>query len=104
MPGWVNSDRRQFLPPDWRQRREERFKIDGYRCTAILPQTGDRCMGPAEECDHIGKRTDHRIEMLRSLCSWCHAKKSSAEGARARQAKLDRNNMKFRRTEDHPSL
>lgn len=103
MPGWQNSDRRQFLPPNWPQLREQRFKIDGYRCTAMLSDD-TRCTGPAEECDHIGKRTDHRIEKLRSLCSWHHARKSSREGAMAKAKILRANSQKFRRTEAHPGL
>lgn len=104
MPGWQNSDRRDFLPANWEQLRQERFRIDGYRCTGKNDSDGSRCTGPAEECDHIGRRTDHRIEMLRSLCEWHHARKSSAEGARARHAILRANSQKFRRTEAHPGL
>lgn len=103
MPGWQNSDRRQFLPSDWEKRRQQRFQIDGFRCTARLSD-GSRCTGPAEECDHIGKRTDHRIEMLRSLCEWHHARKSSREGAIARAKILRENSQRFRRTEAHPGL
>lgn len=104
MPGWVNSDRREHLPKDWERRRQQRFAIDGYRCTAEM-NDGSRCPEPAEECDHINGRDQHDVHRdLRSLCSWHHAKKSSREGAQARARILRRNAQKFRRTEVHPSL
>ncbi len=104
MPGWVNSDRREHLPANWTKLREQRFKIDGYRCTAYMESDNTRCTGPAEECDHIGKRTDHRIQMLRSLCSWHHQRKSSREGAAAYNKIMRENRSRFRRTEEHPGL
>ena len=76
MPNWEGSDRRSFLPSNWPALRQKRFRLDGYQCTAKDANTGLRCTGPAEECDHIGDREDHRIEMLRSLCSWHHRLKT----------------------------
>lgn len=103
MPGWKNSDRRQHLPAGWGRLRERRFRMDGYRCTAV-DQYGNRCESPAEECDHIGSRDDHRIEMLRSLCTWHHGKKSGQQGAQAANAKRQQAASKFKRSEDHPGL
>lgn len=102
MPGWANSDRRERLPANWVSLRKQRFKFDGHQCTAIV--NGVRCPEPAEECDHHVRGDDHRLENLRSMCSWHHAKKSSAEGAQARAAKWRKNNSKFRRSEAHPGL
>lgn len=103
MPGWKNSNRREDLPSNWDAIRLQRFRIDGNRCTWTNVYD-ERCLGPAEECDHIGKRTDHRIEMLRSLCSHHHGIKSGQEGAAAKSAVWRENNSKFRRTEEHPGL
>lgn len=100
---WEGSDRRQELPPDWDTRRLRIFRRDGYRCTH-RDVYGERCTGPAEECDHIVPGGDHSDENLRSLCSWHHGKKSGAEGARAAYLNRKRHDRKFRRTEVHPGL
>lgn len=104
MPNWEGSDRRSLLPPNWAKLRQHRFRIDGYRCTGRDANTGQRCTGPAEECDHIGDREDHRLEMLRSLCGWHHGQKSGAEGARAVAKKRASVAKRFRREEVHPGL
>lgn len=99
---WETSDRRRFLPKDWDRLRAQRFEMDGHRCTFRDPDTRERCSAEAEECDHIGARTDHRLHMLRSLCSYHHAKKSSSEGRAALDAKRAIIDQRFRRTEPHP--
>lgn len=102
--GWETSDRRQHLPANWRAIRERRFKLDGYQCTALDANTDERCTGPAEECDHIGSRDDHSIEMLRSLCKWHHSQKTARQGARAAAARRKKMANRFRREEKHPGL
>jgi 5-methylcytosine-specific restriction protein A len=101
--GWETSDRREHLPSDWRELRQKRFEIDGFRCT-YENVYGERCPAPAEECDHIGNRNDHRIAMLRSLCKFHHGQKTSAQGALAAAAERRRHNSRFRREERHPGL
>lgn len=101
MPGWSSSNRRQELPPDWDAIRRKRFRDDDYRCRWENVY-GERCNGPAEECDHIVPGNDHSQDNLQSLCSFHHGQKSGAEGAAARSAIWRKNNQKFRRTEDHP--
>lgn len=104
MPGWQGSTRRQTLPPDWEQRRQRQFQLDGYRCTAILSDD-TRCTEPAEECDHKTNRWAHEPGVdLQSLCSWHHGKKSGREGQMARRKQLAKASQKFRRTEAHPGL
>ena len=103
MPGWAGSDRRSHLPADWEKIRAKRFQMDQYQCTAT-DIYGVRCLSPAEECDHIGSRDDHRLEMLRSLCTWHHGKKSGQQGAQAAARKRRQNGKKFLRTEGHPGL
>lgn len=103
MTGWQNSDRRQHLPSNWTTLRKQRFRMDGFRCTH-RNDAGQRCPSPAEECDHIGDRTDHRIEMLRSLCRYHHGKKTGAQGAWATHAVRRKNAQKFKRVEAHPGL
>ena len=100
---WEGSTRKESLPPNWQKLRAERFKIDGFRCTQ-RDVYGERCEEPAQECDHHGDRLDHRIQNLRSLCSWHHQKKSSRQGAQARYAKKRAFENKFRRTETHPAF
>ncbi len=102
--GWQGSDRLQRLPPDWKQRRARVFRRDGHRCTALDPQSGQRCPEAATDCDHIRPGDDHSDGNLRSLCAWHHQRKSSTEGGTARAAQWRRNDKKFRRTEQHPGL
>lgn len=78
--------------------------MDGFQCTALDANTGERCPAPAEECDHIGDRDDHRLKMLRSLCTYHHGKKSGGQGAAARAKAIAQNRNRFRRTETHPGL
>lgn len=98
---WAGSDRRESLPSNWDRLRKRRFRMDGYRCTAT-DAYGNRCTEPAEECDHIGDREDHRIDMLRSLCKWHHGKKSGSQGAAAARKKRQEIDKRFRRVETHP--
>jgi 5-methylcytosine-specific restriction protein A len=77
--------------------------MDGFRCT-YRNVYNERCDGPAEECDHIGDRDDHRVFMLRSLCTFHHGKKSGTQGAQAGAALRRKHNSRFRREERHPGL
>lgn len=103
MPNWQGSDRRQHLPSNWAHLRKQVFRRDGHQCTAKNAVTGERCTEPAEECDHLGDRDDHRLEMLTSLCAWHHAQKSGKQGADAWNKKRQEISNRFRRREDHPS-
>lgn len=98
---WTGSNRRAHLPADWSQRRAAVFKRDDYQCT--WQEYGERCLGAAEECDHIRRGDDHNLTNLRSLCKVHHARKSSAEG---RQAAGGRGQFKSnkRAPEAHPGL
>lgn len=105
MPNWQNSNRRQRLPSDWRDRRQKRLELDDYKCRWF--EHGQLCGRPATEVDHIKAMTDdHRIEALQSLCTYHHAIKSGREGAKARAAKyraaISKSKKKFRRDEPHP--
>lgn len=100
---WEGSDRRQELPPDWDKRRAFVFARDGHRCT-WRNVYGDRCDGPAEECDHIRPGNDHSYANLRSLCSYHHGKKSGAEGRQATARRRKEFDRRYRRVETHPGL
>lgn len=100
--GWEKSNRRFDLPKNWESLRKQVFARDGYRCTDEDARTGLRCSRPAEECDHLGKRTDHRLEMLTSLCTYHHSLKSASQGAAASQRNRERISQRFRRTEREP--
>lgn len=99
--GWETSDRREHLPPNWRSLRRQCFSRDGYRCVAIL-SNGLRCKEVPTECDHIGDRDDHRLEMLQSLCEFHHGKKTGQQGAAAKWKAKRRIESKFFKPESHP--
>lgn len=104
MPWRSSSARLSPLPPFWRTLRVKVFERDGHRCTATDAVTGERCIAPAEECDHIGRHDDHSMENLRSLCRWHHSQHTAAQAVAAREARLAAANAKFRRTEQHPGM
>lgn len=93
---WEGSNRRQRLPANWKKIRQQVFRRDEYQCTWI--EDDERCMGPAEECDHIRPGDDHRLSNLRSLCKPHHGLKSAREGAAARPKLAPR----IRPNERHP--
>lgn len=100
MPGWVNSDRRDRLPPEWPQMRRDTLKAAGWQCQA--KEDGVRCTERATDVDHKVRGDDHRPENRQALCERHHDRKSGQEGAAALAAKRRRINQRFRRTEVHP--
>ena len=103
MPNWSSSQRRNELPAGWAKIRRRILKRDGHRCTH-RDDYGTRCSEPATDVDHIRPGSDHSDANLRSLCSYHHRKKSSAEGAAAKAKARRRHDKKFRRDERHPGL
>jgi len=81
------------LPPDWAQRRRAVLERDGWVCQI----QGPKCIGRANEADHIGANTDHRLHMLQAACKPCHASKTGRD-ARAKQPNRARD------PEPHPGL
>lgn len=102
---WEGSDRKQFLPSNWNSLRQKRFELDGFRCT-FVDSSGRRCKRIPTDCDHLGDREDHRIEMLTSLCGWHHSRKSGRQGAagRERRRRRRKTHWKSLRDEEHPGL
>lgn len=97
--GWETSDRRQFLPPNWEDLRQQVFERDGWRCRWKLP-SGARCPRRATDVDHTGDRDDHRLIKLRALCSHHHGKLSSQQGVQAREKR--KAPRKRKRVDRHP--
>ena len=93
------SARAQRLPSNWQTLRIRVLRRDRYKCQAVM-STGNRCLEPANQCDHIEAGDNHDLDNLEALCRWHHARKSSAEGAAARRPKL----TSKRRPESHPGL
>ncbi|EFL07203.1 MULTISPECIES: hypothetical protein [Actinomycetes] len=78
------------LPPDWAERRAACLERDEYRCRHTYSD-GTRCAETTRlEADHIGDRDDHRIEMLRTKCTWHHRRRTAAQGGQAAAAKRRR--------------
>ena len=88
MPWGSTSGRTAPLPPDWPARRRAALERDGYRCVKIRGDTGERCPDRATDVDHMGAPDDHRLHMLQSLCAFHHARKTAAQGGRARPKKV----------------
>jgi hypothetical protein len=99
MPGgWVGSNRRAELPPEWEPVIRPRIlKRDEYRCRWI--DNGQRCTQPATDVDHKGDKHDHSDRNLRALCAWHHGKRTSEQGNAARVRVSNR-----RAAERHPGL
>jgi hypothetical protein len=57
----------------------------GGRCE-VIKKNGQRCWDKATDVDHKVPGTDDSLENLAGICTWHHAKKSSAEGNAAQAA------------------
>lgn len=92
---WEGSTRRHRLPPRWRAITRRILERDGHQCQLRYPG----CLGTATEVDHIRPGDDHSDDNLQAACTWCHRRKSSAEGNAARTRVSRR-----RPPERHPGL
>lgn len=86
----AESWRTSPLPSNWRALRLEVLERDQWQCTRIR-RDGTRCPERATDVDHTNGPDDHRLEMLRSLCGWCHrhvtAKQANAARTRVTEAR-----------------
>ena len=89
MPWSATSGRTSPLPPNWASIRRAVLERDGHRCMAMRGDTGERCDWPANQVDHMDEPDDHRLHMLQSLCAYHHARKTAAQGGRARPKKVE---------------
>lgn len=94
---WIGSTRRKRLPPEWESLRLQVLRRDSYRCQ--IQDSG--CKGIATDVDHILRGDNHSPKNLQAACSYCHNKKSSAEGHEAQRRKRAR---RLRPTDRHPGL
>jgi 5-methylcytosine-specific restriction endonuclease McrA len=90
---WAGSTRRARLPRDWQGLRRQVLARHPV-CQVCHEQ-------PSTQADHIIPGDDHSLANLRGVCAWCHQRKSSAEGGRARAA---RRPSRKRPAERHPGL
>ncbi len=95
---WENSNRRDELPADWQQRRAAVEARAGGRCEARR-RDGSRCWDKGTDCDHKDRGNNHDLDNLQWLCTWHHARKSSAEGNATRRRETNK-----RPAERHPGL
>lgn len=82
---WSNkSGRTSPLPRNWKLLRGKILKRDGYQCTHIREDSGQRCIEKATDVDHgdLGPN-NHTNKNLRSLCSWHHNIRTGAQGGAA---------------------
>lgn len=84
--GWVGSNRRQSLPPDWPQTVLRILRRDHHRCQWVRHDTERRCLAKAHDVDHITPHsqggTDHDSNLM-ALCTFHHRKKTGIEGGTA---------------------
>lgn len=99
MPGWAGSTRRDRLPANWRQLREQVKARAAGQCEHTT--NGTRCTAAGNQCDHIVRGDDHSLSNLQWLCEPHHREKSSSEGGRA--ARRPRRSTR-REPEAHPGL
>lgn len=93
---WKNSTRAKRLPSNWDSEiRPAAFALYGDICH-VCHRHG------ANQIDHLEPGDDHSLENLRPIHAFpCHARKSSAEGGKAAQAKRPK---RTRPQEPHPGL
>lgn len=96
---WDTSNRRDRLPSDWQRKRMRVLRRDSYRCRAT-DSLGRRCDGKGSDVDHIVAGDNDDEDNLQTLCSWHHARKSSAEGNAARRPRA----TLTRPAEQHPAF
>lgn len=96
--GWVGSDRKDRLPPNWAELVRQVKARDANRCTWRLP-SGGRCPRRGTDVDHRVAGDDHALSNLQLLCGHHHDKKSAIEGWQAKKAKKAK---RFRPAEEHP--
>lgn len=103
---WSGSNRKSRLPANWELLRRQVGSRDGWACQWVIEIDGRRqkCLRKANEVDHIVAGDDHRLENLRCLCTYHHAKKSGREGKDAQAQRRRAAAQKFVRTEQHPGL
>lgn len=80
---WATSTRRARLPKNWKHLVAATQARAGGRCEAI-DTSGNRCVRPGTDCDHVIPNDDHRLSNLQWLCHPHHEAKTKAEAAAAR--------------------
>ena len=75
--------RRASLPPDWRKIRARILRRDPLCRLAY----DDICEGRSVEVDHIGEADDHRLHMLRGVCTPCHKRRTQQQAQEARPSR-----------------
>ena len=65
----------------------------------IVPAEPGRCTADSSEVDHFGAAWDHRPEVLRGMCHYHHAQRTSGQ---ANAAKALLRSARYRPKERHP--
>lgn len=85
--GWVGSNRRASLPPNWSTEIVPRIlKRDHHRCQHIRQDTDRKCGARARDVDHITPHSQGGTDddnNLMALCVWHHQQKTGREGGTA---------------------
>ncbi|HLV74900.1 hypothetical protein FHX41_1235 [Actinomadura hallensis] len=78
-------------------RRSGEVRCCNPECLDADGRRGVRCIGVANEVDHVGANDDHRLDNLRAVCAPCHRTRTGRQG-RAAQPK------RKREPEPHPGM
>ena len=82
--GAQSSRRGGALPPSWPAIRLAVLSRDGRRCQL----RGPRCLGAADQVDHIGDPQNHSAANLRAACRPCHMGRTARQAHAARPSRL----------------
>lgn len=101
----ASSRRTAPLPPDWPEIRDFVLTRDDGNCLWGLKEDETDnvpCPVPATEVDHMGDPSDHRPEMLRSICTGHHRTRTGRDANAVRWA--NHRARKSNAEEKHPGL
>lgn len=91
------SGRTSALPRAWKMIRANVLRRDNWQCQWVREDTGELCLAPATDVDHIDDPENHKHSNLRSLCGYHHRQRTAQQGGLA-------NASKAKKPKSHPGV